>query len=105
MNTIYTGSHSTVRLKDVVYNTTGNPVSDATVEFTLYDSAGVEVVGQVWPLALVSVTPGVFGGTLENTLELKHNWEYDGFCKTTTPEGVVMEINCPMIAKDRACCE
>lgn len=105
METLYIGSHSTVQMKDLVDTDTGDPVASATIDFTLYDRDGVEVSGQTWPLSLQPVSPGLFSGTLDATLDLKHNWEYEGYCHTTTNLGVEMVIRCPMIAKDRACCE
>ena len=105
MNTIYLASNSTVQLGNV-HLSTGEVVSDASVTFTLYDKGGVPVVGQVWPTQLIpSGTEGEYQGTLEATLELKHNWNYSGVCNALTPEGVEMQITCPMQAKDRACCD
>lgn len=105
METLYTGSHSTVQLKDVLDGETGVPVDNATVEFTLYDRDGQEVTGQPWPLSLIPISSGLYAGTLEADLDLKHNWEYQGYCKAQSLDGVVMEIHCPMVAKDRSCCE
>lgn len=106
MNILYTGSHSTAVLKDVIDNSDQSVISDATVEFTLFEEDGItEVTGQVWPLLLVPTDPGTYAGTIDATVDVKHNWMYDGFCKATEPGGIVMEIHCDMIGKDRACCE
>jgi hypothetical protein len=105
MNTIYLASNNTVQLGGVTLST-GETVDDASVVFTLYDRDGAEVQGQVWPTTLSNTgNAGEYQGTLEATLEVKHNWTYKGVCKAITQEGVEMQITCKMLAKDRTCCE
>lgn len=106
METLYTDSNNTIVLKDVVVNPEDTPVTGATVTFTLFDGDGNQVSGQSWPLTLVdTTTAGQYAGTLDDTLEIKHNWEYLGVCDAVSTEGQRLSIKCPMIAKDRACCE
>ena len=106
MEKLYTDSNSTIMLKDVVETIDGTVVTGATVTFTLYDRDGVPVAGQGWPLTLIPTsTPGEYAGTLDDTIELKHNWEYRGVCEATSLSGQRLSIKCPMIAKDRECCE
>ena len=42
----------------------------ASGTFTIYDSAGAEVVGQVWPTALTLNEPGDYAGIIESDVEL-----------------------------------
>jgi hypothetical protein len=106
MQTLYTDSNSTIMLTKVVEQPDGTPVTGATVTFTLYDRDGLPVNGQGWPLTLIDTTePGNYSGTLDETIELKHNWEYRGVCEAVSLSGQKLSIKCPMIAKDRDCCE
>ena len=41
----------------------------ASGTFTIYDSAGAEVVGQVWPTALTLNEPGDYAGIIESDIE------------------------------------
>lgn len=51
---------------------TGDPVTNATVEITaLYDTAGDEVTGQTWPLAMAHTALGVYRGVLEHDIDVE----------------------------------
>ena len=103
---LYTDSNNTVALTDVVDGITGDVIANADVTFRLLDKNGAEVVGQVWPLALIpTATPGSYAGTMDDTLDIDHNWTYQGVCTAVSDEGVTMSIKCEMLGQDRDCCE
>ncbi len=64
-----------IGLKDIALNTF---VNDATVLVTLTDTAGVEVVGQSWPVTLTYVTAsdGNYRAVLEDGLVLLSGRKY-----------------------------
>jgi len=44
--------------------------------FTIYDSAGAEVVGQVWPTTLTLNEPGDYAGIIESDVEFLPSRRY-----------------------------
>lgn len=55
-----------------------SPVNDATVTATLLDTAGEEVTGETWPVALAYVadSDGDYRGVVSNAVELTERRRY-----------------------------
>lgn len=72
MPSIYMQSDNVITVSEVKNALTDAYINNATVTCTLKDSAGVNVLGQTWPLTLsyVSASNGVYKGTLEDGLTL-----------------------------------
>lgn len=72
-NPIYINSDNLLFVRGVQNALTNEFINDATVELTLLDSAGDEISGQTWPLALVYQTgsDGAYYGTVEDTIDVE----------------------------------
>ena len=81
------GNTSTARLSGV--SEAGTPVEDANISITLYDRAGVEVVGQGWPTQMLSVGGGVYEATLESDLSLQCGRPYQAIVTGTRGDAVL----------------
>lgn len=78
VQTLYVGNDMLLEVADLKDDVTGEHLNAATVTVTLKDSAGVNVTGETWPLALAYVTSsnGVYRATLKDTLSLTANARY-----------------------------
>lgn len=78
IQTLYLGSDMLFEMAGLRDQVTGDYLNAATVTVTLKDSAGVNVTGETWPLALAYVTSsnGVYRATLKDTLSLTANARY-----------------------------
>lgn len=78
IQTLYLGSDMLFELAGLRDQATGDYLNAATVTVTLQDSAGVNVTGETWPLAMTYVTSsnGVYRATLKDTLSLTANARY-----------------------------
>ena len=68
----------------------GTYQNDATVTVTLYDSAGVEVTGESWPLSMayVSASDGDYKATLADTLGVTENKKYRAVVTAVASSGL-----------------
>lgn len=78
VQTLYVGNDMLLEVAGLRDDVTGDYLNAATVTVTLKTSAGVNVSGQAWPLALAYVTGsnGVYRATLIDTLSLTANSRY-----------------------------
>jgi len=81
MNTlhiIYEGNDMVLELRGLQGEVSGDYIDTATVTVTLTDSAGAEVAGETWPLAMPYVTGsnGKYRATLADTLTLTVGQKY-----------------------------
>lgn len=72
-NPIYINSDNLLFVRGVQNTLTEEFINDATVELTLLDSAGVEIVGQTWPLVMTyqTASDGNYYGTVEDTINVE----------------------------------
>lgn len=70
MDLFYCLNDNLIELDGLTNEATGAYVNDATVNCTLKDTAGVDIVGETWPLLMgyVSGSNGKYRATLEDTL-------------------------------------
>lgn len=78
VQTLYLGNDMILEVVSLKDRLTGEAINDATVQVTLKDSAGTNVVGETWPLVLPYVTAsnGVYRATLKDTLTVTANARY-----------------------------
>lgn len=76
--TIYIDNTNVIRITNAVSTALDGTETALTADgvYTLYDSSGAEVAGQVWPASLTLVSPGSYAGYLESDLVLNRNSVY-----------------------------
>ena len=74
--TIFIANNNTIELAGLTNSATEVVDTAATVEVTLQDSSGVDVVGQTWPASMPHVAAGLYRATLDYDLVLTHNDSY-----------------------------
>ena len=72
-----------------------------TGTFTIMDSNGAEVAGQVWPTSLTLNSPGSYSGIIEADLALTHNARYTAIVTIGSTPSLTAEFNLSFQAKDR----
>ena len=77
---LFLANDNILKLKGLTDNETGAFVNDATVEVTLTDSAGVNVTGDTWPLAMgyIAASDGEYSAIMVNGLDLNAGEIYFG---------------------------
>jgi len=77
-NYLFVGNDNYIEVDALSDGASGALINDATVSVTLKDSAGVDVLGQAWPLTLnyVAASNGRYAGILQDTLALVKNAQY-----------------------------
>lgn len=101
--TLYIGNNNVFELQRLTNSVTGLADETATVGLTLTDTAGAEVVGQVWPTYLSHVGSGTYRTTLEDDLVLISGKTYTA---TVEADGTNLEVGlwtCRLKAEVRAC--
>ena len=78
MQQLKIGNSNVVELQRLRNTVTGQPITDANVDMTVYDGAGVAVGGQVWSTSLQHVADGTYRVILDATLELRRGDTYYG---------------------------
>ena len=78
MQQLTIGDNNVVEVQRLRNEVTGETVTDANVELTIYDRSGNPVAGQVWPEIMGHVADGLYRGTLDSTLELSQGGHYRG---------------------------
>ena len=75
---IFVGNTNKIEVEEVKSEVTGLFLTDADLEFTIVDSNGDEVAGQVWPspMAYVLGTDGTYRGIVKDTCELVAGADY-----------------------------
>lgn len=78
VKTLYLGNDSTIELAGLKNGLDDVYANTATVQVTLKDSAGVNVVGATWPLTMTYVTGsnGIYRATLDDALSLVRDARY-----------------------------
>lgn len=77
MTQLYTDNPSFIELASLTERESGNPIIDAAVGVTIYDSAGAEVTGESWPLAMPYDAGTLsYKGVTSNTLGLVAGDQY-----------------------------
>lgn len=71
-DTIFVGNDNFLEVSALKNSATDEFINDATVTVTLTDSAGSQVAGETWPLAVsyINASDGVYRATLRDTLTL-----------------------------------
>ena len=74
----YVGNDNVIVLDELTNSATAAYINDATVTVTVKDSAGVNVVGETWPLAMgyVSASNGKYRAVLQDTLSMTADRAY-----------------------------
>ena len=98
---IYIANNNTIELAGLTNSATEVVDTAATVECTLKDSEGVEVVGQSWPATMAHVSAGLYRATLDYDLVLVHNARYTADVDAVGSGGEVGHWEVAMKAKDR----
>ena len=80
-------------------------VNDATVAVTVYDDAGVEVTGQVWPLTLAyeAASDGVYSASVDPITGISAGMKYNVILLATGATGLVGQWNHKTTATYRGC--
>lgn len=78
INVLYVGNDNILELQHLRDELTGDWLTTATVQVTLFNASGVEVGGDTWPkpMDFVADSKGVFRVTLPHTLDLLPNERY-----------------------------
>lgn len=87
MQKLIIGANNIVELQNLAGSTDGVAVTDATVEFTVYENVDTPVSGQVWPLAMGHVADGLYRGTMDATIGLDGGQTYRGIVEATAADG------------------
>jgi hypothetical protein len=78
MQRLVIDNNNVVELQRLRNSISGGPITDATVSLTVYDGAGVPVVGQIWPASMQHVSDGYYRTTLDSSLILRRGGTYYG---------------------------
>ena len=76
-----------VEVADVTDRITGTTIDDATINATLKDAAGVDVVGITWPQALDFVSAGLYRKTIDKAATIIDGDGYTLEIVLATPAG------------------
>lgn len=100
---LYTGNDTVVEARGVMNEVTGEYLNSATVTCTLLTSAGVEVTGQSWPLAMayVSSSDGVYRATVPKTVAITANGRYKMQIDVNAGAGLVGQWTVPCLCRVR----
>lgn len=103
VQTLYVGNDMLLEVSGLRDDVTGDYLNAATVTVTLKDSAGVNVTGETWPLALAYVTSsnGVYRATLKDTLSLTANARYVATVIADGGEGKRAQWELDVVARTR----
>ena len=101
--TIYSGNDALIEVKGLTDRGTGLFVSDAAVSVTLFDSEGVEVAGQVWPLALAYIedTDAVYRATLLASLPVTPGARYTAVIEADGGLGLLARWDIDVVCRKR----
>ena len=95
-------------IQTVVTNPLQDPiyVNDATVNVTIYDSAGDELSGETWPQQLdyVAASDGVYRKTFAPFVNLIENENYTIKADIVGSDGLTLECNQVKKAQKASCC-
>lgn len=100
---LYVGNDTVLEVKGLKNEMAGAFLNAATVQATLYDSAGASVAGQSWPLALVYVpsSDGTYRGTLPYGLSLTAGDRYTARITADAGTGLRAQFDIPCVARTR----
>ena len=90
------GNSIVVELSGLTNSVTEAVDTGATMEVTLLDSAGAEVPGATWPMAMPHAGSGDYRATLPHTVELTDDAYYTALITATGSGGEVGDwrVNC-----------
>ena len=100
---LYLDNSNVIELRSLTNSVTGAVDTGATVNVTIVDSAGTEVTGQSWPVAMGHASAGTYRATLDAAIKLIAGRKYTAIVNATGTGAEVGEWNCSVIAMDRAC--
>ena len=91
-------------LSNVALASDGSAVNDAVVTMTIKDSAGNNVAGPAWPLAMAFTgTDGQYSVVVEEDAGFLDDAGYTAFIDAETPGGITGHWEIPLGASTREC--
>jgi hypothetical protein len=99
----YIGNSNVIELQTLTNSATEVVDTGATVTVTMKDSAGEDVVGDTWPLAMTHVSAGLYRATMDDGLVLDHHDTYTAFVEAAGSGGEVGHWECDIRAENRKC--
>ncbi len=101
---VFVANDNLFLLTGVALSSDDSAVNDAVVNLTVKDSAGVDVVGVVWPVVMAFTgTDGQYSVTVEEDAEFADKAGYTAFIEAETPGGITGHWEVPLGASTREC--
>lgn len=86
------GNDMVIEVADLINSLTSAFINDATVQATLQDDQGVDVVGQVWPVTVpYSGTDGLYQVTVDKAVQVLDDAGYLLIVTASAPGGLDAE--------------